>query len=191
VRKNSIDANDAPLGVVSTLSSTFIPLPSSTFSVPESFRKLARLKSILEAAILFLHICNLLDQTGIRSHQLLYLSSGVPFHVLPPPSSSSPQSFLSNSSSCMADLRLQRWSYDTLSLATSCTMDCFRRKFFRRSCVAKPVKSRFMVTIARWTSEAVPHTASANASTRGSVGGGRGCGCGGDVLVTLEAAEHA
>jgi hypothetical protein len=177
VRKNGIDANDAPLGVVSTLSSTFIPLPSPTFSVPDSFRKLARLKSILEAAILLLHIRNLLDQTGIRSHQLLYSSSGVPFHVLPPPSSSLPQSFLSNSSSCMSDLRLQRWSYDTLSLATSCTMDCCWRKFF-----SVDVGS---------SSEVDTHTASEKTSTRGSVGGARGCGCGEDVLVTLEVAEHA
>ena len=34
-------------------------------------------------------------------------------------------------------------------------MDCFRCKFFCRSCVAKLVKSQFMFSIAQWTLEAV------------------------------------
>ena len=41
------------------------------------------------------------------------------------------------------------------------------------------------------SSEVDMHTASANASTKGSMGGGRGCGCGGDVLVMLKVVEHA
>ena len=71
---NRFDANDA------LLPSTFFLLPSLTLFAPGSFRKLAlvtghharrHLKAILQAAILLIHIRNILEQTGIRSPKLL------------------------------------------------------------------------------------------------------------------------
>ena len=62
-----------------------------------------RLRSTLQGTIPLLHICNLLHQTSMRSHYLLYPSS-----VFSSSSVLQLAVVFPQHSSCMADLRLQR-----------------------------------------------------------------------------------